>query len=670
MKLNLSITLLISDRPQMAERCLNSLVPILQAVPSELIVVYTGKGTESLDIVKRYTDHIILFDWCDDFSAARNAGLKEATGDWFLYIDDDEWFEDSTDIVSFFLKGEYRQFQTAWYRQRNYQDLQGISYYDVWVARMVKRTGETGFSGKIHESLAPLRGPYKFLDVYAHHFGYVSSSNQRKNLRFDRNVPLLEDELKKNPHSMKIYMQLAQEYMVDEKYEQAEQYCINLLELDRQVWNDSYADWAQVMLVKSISAQGDDLRALEAGRNILRSAKIRQVSSAMLIILLLPMCVNLRKYEEGIQLTHTFHDLKTELDAHPVFWQEQQILDINQEAVIENLYPLYMNAISCCLHIGDFEEAVRYLDCFPWNTQQMEERFYDFFEDCKEQCGEQGFEWMEAVAKVDTEDTYVLFQKALVAENARDIEIIREFYELCSKTANGCIRYQVILMALRNGFMLPEFINDMDLDAWRRCASQVVEKAEFEAYEQYSMKVQFLFFKHPLYLAILDQKILPRLLLRQEIEDQEFHMILHKYCDVVLKLNHSLYHDELFEDSMQYCLPLECRVALAIDRAIRAIEEGDCHEGLRQMRNVVQRYPSSAVLVKRIVTQLERQYKKEAGGEQSEFQILAIQIKGKLKELIETGQYREAFSVAEQLSVLLPGDLEVMKWKTSLYEYK
>lgn len=147
-------------------------------------------------------------------------------------------------------------------------------------------------------------------------------------------------------------------------------------------------------------------------------------------------------------------------------------------------------------------------------------------------------------------------------------------------------------------------------------------------------------------------------------------MILHKYCDVVLKLNHSLYHDELFEDSMQYCLPLECRVALAIDRAIRAIEEGDCHEGLRQMRNVVQRYPSSAVLVKRIVTQLERQYKKEAGGEQSEFQILAIQIKGKLKELIETGQYREAFSVAEQLSVLLPGDLEVMKWKTSLYEYK
>ena len=32
------------------------------------------------------------FKWCDDFAKARNAGLEKCTGEWFMYIDDDEWF--------------------------------------------------------------------------------------------------------------------------------------------------------------------------------------------------------------------------------------------------------------------------------------------------------------------------------------------------------------------------------------------------------------------------------------------------------------------------------------------------------------------------------------------------------------------------------------------------
>ena len=52
--------------------------------------------------VREYTDNIVSFDWCDDFAAARNAGLEHAKGEWFLYLDDDEWFEDVTTIIDFF----------------------------------------------------------------------------------------------------------------------------------------------------------------------------------------------------------------------------------------------------------------------------------------------------------------------------------------------------------------------------------------------------------------------------------------------------------------------------------------------------------------------------------------------------------------------------------------
>ena len=79
MKMLLTISLLASDRAASLERCLDSLKPLLLQLPSELIIVYTGKNKQVLEIAKRYTDQIIPFEWCNDFSAARNVGLKTAS---------------------------------------------------------------------------------------------------------------------------------------------------------------------------------------------------------------------------------------------------------------------------------------------------------------------------------------------------------------------------------------------------------------------------------------------------------------------------------------------------------------------------------------------------------------------------------------------------------------
>ena len=42
-------------------------------------------------------------------SAARNAGMKATEGEWFLYLDDDEWFDNPKEIVAFFLSGNRQQ---------------------------------------------------------------------------------------------------------------------------------------------------------------------------------------------------------------------------------------------------------------------------------------------------------------------------------------------------------------------------------------------------------------------------------------------------------------------------------------------------------------------------------------------------------------------------------
>lgn len=106
----LSISLLASNRKATIRKCLDSLKPIMEQVESELIIVDTGCDEETHDILLEYTSHVILFEWCKDFSKARNAGLKEAKGEWFLFIDDDEWFSDVSEIVEFFHSGEYKNY--------------------------------------------------------------------------------------------------------------------------------------------------------------------------------------------------------------------------------------------------------------------------------------------------------------------------------------------------------------------------------------------------------------------------------------------------------------------------------------------------------------------------------------------------------------------------------
>ena len=82
----LTISLLISNRLDTIPRCLDSLAPIMEAVPSELILIDTSKNSEVHELLLKYTDQVYEFEWCHDFAKARNEGLKRAKGEWFMFF--------------------------------------------------------------------------------------------------------------------------------------------------------------------------------------------------------------------------------------------------------------------------------------------------------------------------------------------------------------------------------------------------------------------------------------------------------------------------------------------------------------------------------------------------------------------------------------------------------
>lgn len=205
----LTISILISNNFDNVKRCLESVEPLLEAVPSELILTDTGVEPRLRKLLEHYTDHIIDFVWCQDFSAARNIGLKQARGQWFLYIDDDEWFEDVTAIADFVQSKEAVNYNVACYVQRNYQDRKGEKYIDHTVDRILRINPKLHFEHRVHEAYTDIRvKEKKQLPVIAHHYGYCYENEEQMKEKYLRNRKLLELECEEYPQDMRMRYQL------------------------------------------------------------------------------------------------------------------------------------------------------------------------------------------------------------------------------------------------------------------------------------------------------------------------------------------------------------------------------------------------------------------------------------------------------------------------------
>ena len=62
MNIQLTISLLVSDRIETLGRCLHSLEPLLRELDSELILVFTGKDERVRELAESYTCQVIPFN--------------------------------------------------------------------------------------------------------------------------------------------------------------------------------------------------------------------------------------------------------------------------------------------------------------------------------------------------------------------------------------------------------------------------------------------------------------------------------------------------------------------------------------------------------------------------------------------------------------------------------
>jgi tetratricopeptide (TPR) repeat protein len=78
--------MIVKNEAAILSKCLSS----VKNVVDEMVVVDTGSIDRTPNIAAQFGAKVHHFQWCNDFSAARNAALKYVTGDWILVLDADE----------------------------------------------------------------------------------------------------------------------------------------------------------------------------------------------------------------------------------------------------------------------------------------------------------------------------------------------------------------------------------------------------------------------------------------------------------------------------------------------------------------------------------------------------------------------------------------------------
>lgn len=271
----LSIGMIVKNEEKVLERCLNSLISLMEAIPSELIIADTGSTDNTVEIARRYTDNVFSFKWIDDFAAARNSTLERAKGNWYFFIDADEYLDDDIDeIISFFSNPNvYLYCKTGQIHLRNYIKSSGKDCVDMYLPRFQRinpSDEKVEFVGKVHETIN-MRNPQVRFSTILHHTGYYYENEEEKQFKHDRNEKIMLDLYKENPNNVRLLSLL---FANEHNDELAEKYINKALEIVREnpshyfcstIYVQSIQHYIDIDKIKTIEIC-DEYEKLEKGK--------------------------------------------------------------------------------------------------------------------------------------------------------------------------------------------------------------------------------------------------------------------------------------------------------------------------------------------------------------------------------------------------------------------
>lgn len=718
----LSISMLISGREEM-RKSLDSLLYFKNAFPTEVILVDTGCSPEQRTLAEKYADKIIDFTWCNDFAAARNAGLREAHGEWFMYLDDDEWFENPKEIIHFFTSGEYRKYNCASYVVRNYENFEGTMYEDSYPSRMVKLEARTKFIGKIHEYLDPFEMPKKTFSDYVHHYGYVYKDEASKIEHSKRNLAPLREMVRDYPGEPRWICQLAQEYYAIKDYEATLDTCIKGLEEWRKRKEQlTYAPAHVGALYCYILFSLECLKKYEEEEKWLEKALADPVTKYKFVKPTVAFYYQaatrlysiLRRYDLCSEYLGRYIDYAGQLRndrtaieagattiASAVFQEQllygaimmgmESAIRMQRHTLAEEAFFMMDWTDHRLLHQNKYEKRMVDACCsVPYHSlwvkifqtlvareDGVKEMYVVFLETeiaYKEQEEiEKLSRLYRLVAEIDFEHRYILSCRILWTERNPELEaderkqqLLALFTELIEKYADELfeVKSEIWDVAQRMDIPIEPSLLKIDYKKWKHALEQWSGKATSEELNMWNTRISTWQTTENIHYDLFHVKYAEgclRVYQESQTALEETERRLWEYADAVIAMYKPYYKEFVFTEAIEV-LPEEAQLALRLKHLQEYRQQGNDKEALRQIKDCLTICPSMEAVVSKYAASLRDEIQKQIqnqNSEKAELEKLVASLKSVTKLRLQRGEWQAAEEILHQIQACMPEDGEV-----------
>ena len=699
-KVQLTISMLVCGRDT-TFRCLESLKPIMEQISSELILIDTGCSEELLTKLREYTGQIYPFTWCCDFSKARNEGIRRANGEWFIYIDDDEWFENPEVLIDFFKSGTYKKYGCANYIQRNFYDPDFIHYDDFWTSRMIRLDEDTHFESKIHEYLYPVRGEAYNLPLIANHTGYIFQTEEDKRKHFNRNASLLLEMISQEPERLRWRVQLMQEYRTVKEYQKL--YDLGIESLAFVKSRDSYMDNRDIGTFYAGAAEGklflqdyeESIRITKLG---LSDKRMSEMCQAYLYLCRATIFFRQKKWTEAEQAIRVYFDIYESLRKNEIRFANQKGALLVGEAF--DMFPMqraYSILCICELMRGETSHLMEYVAKFHWDKKRvyvfegfMEaliERmanlpFQEEFEVVLQQIWDNSILQQELIGQVKIleqkddetaqrilrliaslkgEQQFIHYARIQAAEQAGDEQGLEaELTEYLTKSANiFSIAENVRQIMQRHGCIAEAAYLKIPFDTWCRQLSVFLSTTSYQLllakkYELMAIKRTENIRYEYMELCYAELEVLYSVREQEYTKKKQFLIYFAEKATAFI----GKYYQEDIIYHFPELLPIYGQLAMKLAEAL-AVEEDDLKRALELYREMALINPQWADALKSYMQELANERKRREETAKEEMKQLEEKVMQEILTLVKDRKYEEAITILHQLQKMKPNDLDL-----------
>lgn len=603
-KYKLTISLLASNRKDTLPKTLASLKPILDNVSSELIVVDTGCDEDLLEVVRQYTDKIEKFEWCKDFAKARNVGIEKAQGDWFMFIDDDEWFEDTTEFIEFFNSDEMKKYNYGKYVVRNYENMEGTAWTDSIAGRMFRLFDDTKFIDAIHERPMNIAGPTKSFAAYAHHYGYVYKTEEDRRAHIKRNTELLLEQLKREPGCARHYCHLAQEYNTIKEYEKSLDCALEgIAKSDMGIIEnrkDASGLYGTVVWVLLNQLRYEEV--IKSSKEYMEKPYVSELAKVALNGFCATAEYKLEHYEEAINYADKFAEGVKYFEKYPDKLYAQDAVIISVAVREDNAQRIAGIGFVSAIMNGDLIKARQYIEnmqanmaIIPDEEKTMEklavllgtatdkENAYCIIKKIMTNQGyfslliskidkireintDEFLNIADILAMVDSRNGYVQFMN-IISKRNEDIEVLDGLYAKLINDVDDLINlhHHFWTIATQRKVNIAEKIAVKPMNRWMATVDQWAKDAKIKDLFEKKTDLASVLYNDGMHMKYYDVVLAEGMLYRKKTENATLEDIkseMLKYTNIVMAFYRLIYRDEIFIQCPTV-LPNRCQVAMS-----------------------------------------------------------------------------------------------------------